>query len=317
MKRVKILWTGGFDSSFRVSQLSRMDVEIEPYYISKNFRDSEENELNAIKEISDYLRGLDQTKAKILPLNYVDVVDIDDAEDIVEAFDKLVETRYLGRQYLYLSTFAKNHHGIEMSVHDQIIHIFDEYDALIKIHDDVLGDNYILDESKAPDYIVTLFKDYTFPLAKYTKQLMKEEYIEYGLKEVMDKTWFCHSPINGEPCGKCNPCKYTIEEGLYYRFNKRAFIRYALLKCGVYSIRPALRSFFRPKYLKARLNRRRLSYFLKRDLKKLHSSIKDNLKQYSNLNFKQSLKFFAKNIKKHLRNIKNAVGEYIEFFKTH
>ena len=34
MKKVKVLWTGGFDSTFRVTQLSRMDVEIEPYYLS-------------------------------------------------------------------------------------------------------------------------------------------------------------------------------------------------------------------------------------------------------------------------------------------
>ena len=49
-KEFEVMWTGGFDSTFRICQLSRMDVVITPYYLCNN-RPSEPNELNAINTI--------------------------------------------------------------------------------------------------------------------------------------------------------------------------------------------------------------------------------------------------------------------------
>lgn len=55
---------------------------------------------------------------------------------------------------------------------------------------------------------------------------MKSWAEDRGLMEIMNLTWFCHNPMNGKPCGQCNPCKYTIEEGLTYRFDEAALRRY-------------------------------------------------------------------------------------------
>ena len=55
---------------------------------------------------------------------------------------------------------------------------------------------------------------------------MKEEYEKMKLSDIIDDTWFCFNPINGKPCGYCNPCKYTIEEGMSYRFSNEALKRY-------------------------------------------------------------------------------------------
>ena len=71
-----------------------------------------------------------------------------------------------------------------------------------------------------------LFGNQHFPLADYTKLQMKAEYSAMGLSDVIDKTWFCFTPIDGKPCGCCNPCKYTIEEGMTERFTKKALNRY-------------------------------------------------------------------------------------------
>jgi len=54
-KVIELLWSGGFDSSFRVTQLSMLPVIIQPYYLS-DFRLSENMELNAIEEISKLLK---------------------------------------------------------------------------------------------------------------------------------------------------------------------------------------------------------------------------------------------------------------------
>lgn len=38
---------------------------------------------------------------------------------------------------------------------------------------------------------------------------------KHGFDDIMEETWFCHTPTkDGKPCGMCNPCKYTREEGL-------------------------------------------------------------------------------------------------------
>ena len=36
-------------------------------------------------------------------------------------------------------------------------------------------------------------------------------------KEIIEKTWFCHRPIFGRPCGRCGPCKDALNEGLNWR----------------------------------------------------------------------------------------------------
>ena len=74
MKTYEIFWTGGFDSTFRVVQLSRYPIRIQPVYctgIAADMRKSEFYELRAIKQISALLRTKPETKAEILPLKIV------------------------------------------------------------------------------------------------------------------------------------------------------------------------------------------------------------------------------------------------------
>ena len=59
---------------------------------------------------------------------------------------------------------------------------------------------------------------------------MRRYYIDNKYEDIMNLTWFCHTPIDGKPCGKCNPCRYTIEEGLRERFTRIALMRYYLQK---------------------------------------------------------------------------------------
>ncbi len=68
MRRVNVFWTGGLDSSFRMMQLSRMDVEIQPIYLSDADSGKTRHERNAMAQITDDLKTNPQTKATILPL---------------------------------------------------------------------------------------------------------------------------------------------------------------------------------------------------------------------------------------------------------
>lgn len=51
-----------------------------------------------------------------------------------------------------------------------------------------------------------------------------EKYTEWGYNRTIKKTWFCHRPIWGMPCGHCNPCKDCLNEGLAFRVPKLGYI---------------------------------------------------------------------------------------------
>lgn len=74
MKTYEIFWTGGFDSTFRVVQLSGFPIEIQPVFctgVATDIRKSEKYELKAIKQITSLLRNKPGTKAEIKPLKIV------------------------------------------------------------------------------------------------------------------------------------------------------------------------------------------------------------------------------------------------------
>ena len=74
METYEIFWTGGFDSTFRIVQLSRLPIKLQPVYctgVASDIRKSEFYELRAIKQISALLRTKPETKAEILPLKIV------------------------------------------------------------------------------------------------------------------------------------------------------------------------------------------------------------------------------------------------------
>ena len=228
---VEILWTGGFDSTFRVVQLSKFEIEIQPYYLSDN-RQSEKNELQAITDITELLKKHPNTRCDFRPLIYVSMASRVEDKKITDTYRRMLQKDFFGSQYDWLARFAKNHKGIELSIHqdDKAILLIKKYGKIKTIYDDICGKNFVLDTEASSKDLCTLFQDFRFPLEPYRKLAMKQYYIENGYTDIMNKTWFCFTPINGKPCGKCNPCKYTIEEGMGERFTFTAKMRYACRK---------------------------------------------------------------------------------------
>ncbi|MCR5120576.1 MAG: hypothetical protein K6B44_13265 [Lachnospiraceae bacterium] len=223
-KIVEILWTGGMDSTFRMCQLSRQDVTIKSYYLSAGKRKSEEYELEAMNSIKERLEKDPATKAVILEPEYVDMSERTKDEALVNSLQAMLKYSHLGDQYIYIGSFSKDHDGIELSIHK-------DDKALLFINK--LGGFYRDEEGRkrlkkegSDENLVKLFGYYSFPITEYSKVDMKKEFVAMGLEDVMNMTWFCHAPINGKPCGKCNPCMYTVEEGMAYRLDSEAMIRY-------------------------------------------------------------------------------------------
>lgn len=133
-KPIEILWTGGFDSTFRVTQLSRLPVVIQPYYLSDN-RMSESYELNAISDCIELFKNNPYTKCEFKPIIIVKKDERIEDNQIQESFDRICATDFMGGQYTWLACFAKDHPGIELSIHkdDKAMGIISRYGRLKKV----------------------------------------------------------------------------------------------------------------------------------------------------------------------------------------
>jgi len=227
-KTVEIFWTGGFDSTFRVCQLSRFPVTIKPYYLSDD-RKSEELELGAIDTVTELIRNRPDALCYLRDVVVIPKDQRSEDKSINEAYKRIRKTHHLGTQYQWLGWFAKTHRGIELSVvgGDHAIELIEERGAFIRNDDPLIGESYIVDKRRTQKDVTRIFRDFSFPLRNTTKVEMHDEYERLGFGDVIELTWFCHRPIEGRPCGQCNPCKSYIEGDLPREFPPEMLERYA------------------------------------------------------------------------------------------
>ncbi|MCA0932388.1 hypothetical protein LCM02_07985 [Lutimonas saemankumensis] len=241
MRIINILWTGGWDSTYRVLSLIDKKVTIQPYYLKDN-RKSEGLELKAIETITEQIRNHPRTKCNLLKLVTIYVSDIAKDKEITNSYVNILKSDFYGSQYEWLARFAKTVENLELTIHqeDKAFSIIKKYGEIKKTHDELYFRFYVLDKEKSSEDLIKVFGNYRFPILDSSKLKMKLWAESMGLLDIMNMTWFCHHPKNNAPCGVCNPCIYTIEEGLIYRFSKRALRRYRIYKI----IRPLKQSYF-------------------------------------------------------------------------
>lgn len=232
LQLVKVLWTGGFDSTCRMLQLSKLNVRVQPYYLLDNkYRRSIVNELDAISAIIKDIEAHHETRCILLPLIKVRVADIEEDQDITLAYNRIREKVPLGHQYDWLARFAKSDPGLEMSFAKdesaRLYHYLKKYEVMRRVDEGEII-YYIIDDTKCDIDVVKVFESFHFPypLLFTTKKEAVGVYKELGFEETINKTWFCHTPVKNEPCGVCSPCRIAIKEGLTFRFPARALKRY-------------------------------------------------------------------------------------------
>ncbi len=222
---VHILWTGGWDSSFRVLYLVLVEKRnVSPHYLIDLGRQSSLSELSAIARIKNRLYEIDPAAAeRVGALKLCSVPEIPENYEITKQFEKLRSRAHLGSQYDWLSRYAESEglDGLELSVHAD-----DKASGFLAGHVEKNKDGGWVLSSKARD--LGIFSRFRFPLFLMTKREMATVAENEGFREIMDLSWFCYRPRAGRPCGTCNPCVYTIEEGLTERFSSRALFWYKL-----------------------------------------------------------------------------------------
>lgn len=227
---VKLLWTGGWDSTFRLlSLITNHACVVQPYYLALPELPSREIEIETIDRIRGRCAANDQRcKGEILPPIIVDRTALAMDAETEAKHQALRAIAPLGGQYAWLARMAEECgiDDLELCVHrDDVAH------AVLFGH--VIEKSgfptrtYVLDPDTNGD--LTLFRGFEFPLFDVTKREMEQVARQQGFSEIMEMTWFCHRPVNGiHPCGTCNPCRFTIEEGMARRIGWRGRLRHAV-----------------------------------------------------------------------------------------
>lgn len=215
MKRV--LWTGGWDSTFRVLDLVlNKKEEVQPYYVLDNARKSTKLEIKTMNKIKLMVMNKDSEAGSLLKNQmFIEKDKIPKNNSISKDFQHLLTLSFLGSQYDWLARYVDyvNFDTLELCIHKD-----DKAEGFIR------GDVTIVEEGNDSFYTLVdkptipqlrIFSHFNFPLLDMTKLEMAEFAKKRGFSDIMEETWFCYNPLkDGKPCGICNPCKYTREEGL-------------------------------------------------------------------------------------------------------
>ena len=211
---VTILWTGGWDSTYRMVMLSQRDIIIQPVYVKTTGRKSYTYELQAMDEIRKMLEKKDKTKAEILPTIVVSMESIPVNKDISAAYEVFKKEADMGAQHDYLARLALQYPMMELCIekalgeHAPIRKSIERHGKLIDT-----GDGFVVDKGASSEELNLILGNMRLPIFAKTELDMLHDIEAWGYKDVMSHIWFCHDPVGGKPCGLCNPCttKMTSE----------------------------------------------------------------------------------------------------------
>ncbi len=218
MAEVKhVLWTGGWDSTFRIIELFNRDLVLQPIYVIDNSRGSTQKEIETIQLLTDLIHDrFTESKGKILPALLIDKKKIRKNLYIKFLYKSIKKKRPIGTQYKWLGYLSKQYKWLEIGFIKKDTDRLLKPENLKEIIDETHHKNWVVNPRTTNFYIRQLFKNYRFPLIYRSKIDMKAYAEENGFLDIMLQTWFCHRS-NDKPCGECAPCKQYVKNGFGFR----------------------------------------------------------------------------------------------------
>ena len=203
-----ILWTGGWDSTYRIVELSMQEITVEPIYVRDPGRKSSARELKAMNNILEALEKKENTKANFLPIRIIELSDIPENKEVTKAYYKFKEEAEMGSQHDWLARLALQFPGMELCIekglsgHLPVRQSIQTYGGLLEVEN-----GFIINPDISTMELKLVLGNFVLPIFDKTELDMKKNIMEWGYEDVMSLIWFCHTPIKGEPCGLCNPCQ--------------------------------------------------------------------------------------------------------------
>lgn len=226
MKRINLLFTGGWDSTFRLCQLSFLNVKVQPVYVcicGHEDRTNCEKEIQAQDRIISMLRQKENTKATLLDPIRLSTDSLPKDLEFESAFDKWFESGKIPGQLRYLGKLQKLYPELEYCCEGPTLkrrqqgykkgklHVFlEEHGFSFKIQSDGSAN---MDVSRADDGLKLLWGGFTFPILGITEMDMVVYIRSWGYEDVFRQTWTCDYD-GDEPCGVCHNCNTKWASGL-------------------------------------------------------------------------------------------------------
>lgn len=206
---VHLLWTGGWDSTYRLLCLLRDGKQVQPHYIIDPLRPSTDHELRAMGAISEQInKETEKLPGTLLPTKTSEKSPSVQSKKVREAYNAIVKTMYIGDQYMWLADYCETQgiEGMEIGVEENPI---------------------ILKAVNSVGYPYTeIFGKFRFPILSTSKLAMKAWAESAGTLPILEQTWFCHNPTaSAQPCGRCHPCEVAISGGMGYRLPLKSRVR--------------------------------------------------------------------------------------------
>lgn len=229
MEKVITLWTGGWDSTFRLLQLAENDIQIQPVYLIHKDRAGTKYEKEAMQNILAKIKQDKSFKAEILETEFYDVewvLENCKDDEISEAYRYLHRKYKVGKQYEWFALLCKKL-NIKMEsapvhqYHGMVEYSIEQEGTLLPIENDFLEGRYHVLPGKSQKAFL-VYGNLILSVIKLTKQDEERIAREKGWMDIMELTWFCHSPVNGKPCGFCNPCDDAMHTGMEWRLPEEA-----------------------------------------------------------------------------------------------
>ncbi len=241
---LQLLWTGGWDSTFRLLEaVIHIGTSVQPYYVVDVGRKSTFEEIKAMDRIKSAvgLRGYEVGR-RILPIQIAMCSDLPDHTLHSAQYLRLKQRIHFGTQYEWLPKFADafDLHGLEICIakHAETRGLQGLLGkCVVEKREDGAGVYWTLPDSVEDDDL-RLFGRFRFPTLYRSKSEMRSLAKEYGFLDVLELSWFCHKPINGETCGLCVPCNDLINDGMGYRLNSSGHRRYRVNRAKMILLKP-------------------------------------------------------------------------------
>ncbi len=230
-KVISVFWTGGWDSTYRIVELSRMEIIIHPVYCLDPKRISTSLELKHMEDILEIIAEKTETKAEFLSIEKIDITTLKPNKEIEKAWKRIVKTIHLGSQYIWLAKIAKQYPGIELGLEKPNGEFSGAITAITRLGNLIYKDGvYVCDKAKSSEDILAIFGNVSLPIANLTETDMLKNIKQWGYEDIMKKIWFCHTPISGNTCGVCRPCQQMMECHMEFLLDKPAQRRYKIFR---------------------------------------------------------------------------------------
>jgi len=214
---VNVMWTGGWDSTFRVLDLALCQHrQVQPHYVRRVARRSHGHEIAAMRAIHALVRHRHGPEAagRIAPLIVVEHATLTIPPRMRKWHRALRQHYPLSPQYMFLHAYAAQAGltDLELGVMQS-----DSLSDFLRPHLVAAGDGLIL-AAKVRLPALALMRPFRFPGLDLSKTEAGTRAEAAGFLPEMMLTHFCARPLaSGAPCGKCFPCEQAVAQGLGWR----------------------------------------------------------------------------------------------------